>query len=131
MRVLVCGGRDYQDRNAVWRELDRVADVSEADLLGKPLVIIHGACRTGADQLADEWAVTNYKQIDEFPAHWNRDGKAAGPIRNQRMIDEGKPDIVIAFPGGRGTADMVRRAKAAGIKVEFPAGRALDKEGER
>lgn len=49
-------------------------------------------------------------------------GKAAGPIRNQRMLDEGKPDLVVAFPGGRGTADMVRRAKAAGVPVRLNRG---------
>jgi len=50
-------------------------------------------------------------------AKWSKHGRAAGPIRNQEMIDECKPDLVVAFPGGRGTADMVRRAKAAGIRV--------------
>ena len=43
--------------------------------------------------------------------------KSAGHIRNQVMLDKGKPDVVVAFPGGRGTADMVRRAEGAGIEV--------------
>lgn len=55
-----------------------------------------------------------------FPADWRKYGKSAGPLRNQQMIDEGKPDLVVAFPGGTGTADMVRRAKAAGIRVIEP-----------
>lgn len=55
--------------------------------------------------------------IESYPADWKRDGRGAGPIRNQRMIDEGKPHIVIAFPGGKGTADMVMRAEMAGIPV--------------
>jgi hypothetical protein len=79
-------------------------------------VIISGAA-TGADTAAIDWAVVNWCQFLEFPADWKKLGPSAGPIRNQRMIDEGKPDLVLAFPGGTGTADMVRRAKAAGIKV--------------
>lgn len=80
--------------------------------------IIHGACRSGADLWADEWAVVNWTQIEEYPADWAKYGRAAGPIRNRRMISEGKPDLVLAFPGGRGTSDMVRRAELAGITVE-------------
>lgn len=115
MRILVCGGRDFADRLAVIRELDRLT-IDDGDMLPRRgTVIIHGACPTGADCWADEWAVVNWCQIDEFPADWATHGRAAGPIRNQRMIDEGKPDLVLAFPGGRGTADMVRRARAANI----------------
>lgn len=70
-------------------------------------------------------AATNHRHrpVRAFPADWHRDGKAAGPIRNRRMLLEGMPDLVVAFPGGRGTADMVRRARAAGIEVvePFPA----------
>lgn len=69
------------------------------------------------DRLAHDWALAVKVKGATYCANWTRDGKAAGPIRNQRMIDEGKPDLVVAFPGGRGTADMVRRAKAAGVKV--------------
>lgn len=79
-------------------------------------VIISGKAK-GADTVAIEWAVVNWCSWEEYPADWEQYGKAAGPIRNQRMLDEGKPDLVIAFPGGTGTADMVRRAKAAGIEV--------------
>jgi len=50
-------------------------------------------------------------------ANWAELGRKAGPIRNQQMLDEGKPNLVVAFPGGRGTADIVRRARAAGIEV--------------
>lgn len=78
--------------------------------------IIHGGAR-GADALAGEWAECFGVPFRVFPANWDRDGKAAGPIRNQRMIDEGKPDLVIVFPGGRGTADMVMRARKAGITI--------------
>lgn len=52
-----------------------------------------------------------------FRANSRKHGRAAGPIRNQQMLDEGKPHLVVAFPGGTGTADMVRRAQAAGVLV--------------
>ena len=55
--------------------------------------------------------------VSIYPADWDKHGKAAGPIRNKQMIDEGKPDLVIAFPGGRGTAGAVRLAKFAGVTV--------------
>lgn len=122
MRVLVCGGRDFADRDAVFRALDGLTgDVTDEHPLGTiPLTIIHGSCRTGADLWADEWAVVNWASIKEFPADWEAHGRAAGPIRNARMLAEGRPDLVLAFPGGRGTADMVRKAKAAGVPVVEP-----------
>jgi len=109
MRVLVCGGRDYNDRAVLWYRLDS---------LGPPEVsaIISGMA-PGADSLAAEWAKRFGFPLHAFPADWKKHGRAAGPIRNQRMLDEGKPDIVLAFPGGRGTADMIRRAEATGVKV--------------
>lgn len=109
MKALVCGGRDYADRMAVWYTLDA---------FGPPAItsVVSGMAR-GADTFAAEWARRFLFPLQEFPADWKRDGKAAGPIRNQRMLDEGKPDVVIAFPGGKGTADMVRRAERAGVKV--------------
>jgi hypothetical protein len=81
--------------------------------------LIHGGAR-GADSLAAEWAMANGIPVLEYPVtpeDWRTIGKAAGPMRNQRMLDEGKPDLVVAFPGGSGTADMVRRAQRAGVKV--------------
>ena len=115
MRVLVCGGRDYTDRARVWRVLD-----AYREKYGR-LTIIQGGAR-GADRHARDWALAQSSVclINE-PADWDAHGKAAGPIRNQRMLDEGKPDLVLAFPGGRGTADMVSRARKAGIRVIDPA----------
>ncbi|CAN1722779.1 DUF2493 domain-containing protein [Hyphomicrobium sp. 1Nfss2.1] len=110
--VLVCGGRAFRD--VVWLRsaLDRLhVEVPFAR------VIAGGAC--GADTLAAEWAVSRGIPADVFMADWEGLGRKAGPIRNQRMLDEGKPDLVVAFPGGRGTADMVRRARDAGIEVTF------------
>ena len=115
-KVLVCGGRDFADREWMDRVL-RFIDRHHARLLPGPIgkIICGGA--PGADTLAAEWAEGCGLPCRVFPAVWLNHGKAAGPIRNQRMLDDGKPDLVVAFPGGRGTADMVRRAQAAGIKT--------------
>lgn len=111
MRVLVCGGRDYKDRDRIYAVLDEVS------LLGKPDCTIHGAYK-GADQLADDWAIDRGVQPVRLPALWKFWGAGAGPKRNQNMIDLLAPDIVVAFPGGDGTADMVRRAELkARIKI--------------
>lgn len=109
-RILVCGGRDYADRERVNRTLARVHEkhgIAE---------IIQGAA-AGADQLAAEWGWDVGVTVRSFPADWQTHGRRAGPIRNQEMLNRSKPHAVIAFPGGRGTADMVARAKAAGVPV--------------
>lgn len=106
MRILVCGGRDYAD----YAKVDSILDTL------KPTHIIQGGA-SGADSLAWDYAYVNNLPCTRYPALWKVQGKAAGPIRNQRMLDEGKPDLVIAFPGGAGTADMVRRARKAGVEV--------------
>jgi UDP-N-acetylmuramoylalanine-D-glutamate ligase len=109
MRVLVCGGRDYSNRERVFTSLDMLNSKYPVAM------VIHGAAR-GADSLADEWAKERGVPVERYPAQWDKHGKAAGPLRNQEMI-EAKPDAVVAFPGGRGTEDMVARAKAAGVRV--------------
>jgi len=110
-RILVCGGRTYVPTPEAYATL--------ASYLLPGTTLIHGAAR-GADRFAAEFADgLGFVEILAFPADWERDGLAAGPIRNQRMIDEGKPDVVIAFPGGRGTGDMIQRARKAGIPVVF------------
>lgn len=106
MRVLVCGGRDYCDVTRGYEVLDRL-DVK---------TIISGAAR-GADQIGEMWAGERRIPVERFPADWIAYGRAAGPVRNQRMLDEGEPDLVVAFPGGSGTADMVKRARVAGVRV--------------
>lgn len=115
MRVLVCGGRDFSDRNAVALALKGYKPEPICTGVSDAIIIVGGA--PGADTLAEEWADCFGVRKRVFLANWKAHGKAAGPIRNQRMIDEGRPDLVIAFPGGRGTADMVRRAREAGIEV--------------
>lgn len=117
MRILVCGGRDYPDRAAVYRALDRARRKCGVT------VVIQGDAPSGADLFARMWATKRGLPLEGYEADWERHGRAAGPIRNQQMLDDGKPDGVVAFPGGRGTADMVRRADAAGLKIWFPDGR--------
>lgn len=110
MRVLVCGGRDFSDKVAVWGWL-------QALHLSRGIgMVIHGGA-SGADRLAAEWAKAEGVPATAYPASWKQHGRAAGPIRNHQMLTFGQPDVVVAFPGGRGTADMVRRARGAGIKV--------------
>lgn len=122
MRVLVCGGRDA-DASEVWRWLEHCAMPEITDALslykrraGRITAIIHGGA-LGADEGAGYWAHGEGIPAVRFPANWRKHGKAAGPIRNAKMIADGKPDVVIAFPGGRGTADMIRQAEAAGVPV--------------
>ena len=127
MKILVCGGRGYDDFAKVFNTLDQYQDRYG------PLTIIQGAAKTGADKWAREWTYRQSKvTLIDVPAAWSdlshrvsrikrlADGTlydtAAGPRRNAEMLDE-KPDIILAFPGGKGTADMTKRAKAAGIPV--------------
>lgn len=131
MKVLVCGGRQFANPNVHGKPAAEVFEetcklVSALDALNeKPgyciTRIIHG-CAPGADMAAANWAGDRGIAVEPYPAEWRKYGSAAGPIRNARMLAMGAPDVVIAFPGNRGTADMVRRARAAGVRViEVPA----------
>ena len=110
MKVLVCGGRDFDDRELVFRVLDRLHACRPIEC------IINGAAR-GADKLASFWGDVKGVSVYEYRANWKTYGVFGGPQRNQRMLDEGKPDLVVAFPGGRGTKDMTTRAYRAGVAV--------------
>jgi predicted Rossmann-fold nucleotide-binding protein len=112
LRIIVCGGRDYGDKEAVCRALDTAH-------ARKPIgVIVHGNA-TGADTLAKEWAESKGVPQEPHPASWKEFGKAAGPMRNRRMAGLGA-DGCIAFPGGPGTADMCQQAEEHGIPVWKP-----------
>jgi hypothetical protein len=109
MRVLVCGGRDYQDKDKVFAVLDEIhAQTSISS-------IIHG-CASGADTLGSDWAWIRGIDEERYPADWKTHGKAAGPIRNRQMLNT-QPNLVVAFPGGRGTQDMINISRIAGIEV--------------
>lgn len=123
MRVLVCGGRDLDP-------IEWVEAVREVLWSYEATLVIHGGAR-GGDHAGELAARAEELQSLIYPAEWGRHGRAAGPIRNQRMLIEGRPDLVVALPGSRGTADMKRRARAAGVPVleidpegaEAPSGR--------
>lgn len=106
-RLLICGGRTFNDRPAILHRVRRL----------NPEIIIHGDA-PGADTMAGSVARQLGIPLIVFPANWEGEGRAAGPNRNQRMIVEGRPDYVLAAPGGVGTADMIQRAESAGIRVE-------------
>ena len=122
MRVLVCGGRDFANAALLESLLDQKH--SELDFT----VLIHRAA-VGADTLAGEWAQSRGIDVASCPAQWSVHDPnwcrcsnsrrphcpSAGARRNAQMLQDAKPDLVIAFPGGNGTADMVRRAEAAGV----------------
>lgn len=118
MRVLVCGDRNWDDKKFIDKVLfeywyNRL-------VLEEDFVVIHGAAR-GADSIAGKIAREQSVTEEAFPAQWEKHGKSAGPIRNQQMLDEGKPGLVLAFhdniEGSKGTKDMVARAKRAGIET--------------
>jgi len=112
MRVLVCGGRDFTDAKLLHNVLDAIHAKTPITC------VIHGNA-WGADTLAGSWAALNKVALDIFVADWNKHRKSAGTMRNQLMLTVGKPDLVIAFPGGKGTADMVQRAKRANVVVQI------------
>lgn len=118
MRIIVTGSRKWADKRAVW-------DALNATLLEcGAFVLIHGGCSTGADAMAHQWCwaaqrfVPSHVKEEVFKANWEGRGKAAGPERNQRMIEAGA-DLVLAFalPEGSGTQHTMKLARAAGIEV--------------
>ena len=121
----MCGGRAFDDYAMIIRVLDRVHASVWNGMPGISLVI-HGDAN-GADRLAGAWAVLRRVPAQAFPARWLEEGQAAGPLRNQRMLREGKPDLVVGFPGGIGTRDMLTRAETAGVlRYEIPTRFILD-----
>lgn len=109
-RVLVTGGRDYNDTAFLVGTLNEFHETTPITLL------IHGAAR-GADRIANEWAARVGIPVAAYPALWTRYKLCAGPIRNREMLLLGKPDVVIAFKGNSGTRDMMDISRRAGIKV--------------
>ena len=107
-RILVCGGRDYSDVGHVERVLDELAS--------RPFILIHGGA-LGADKIAADFCKSRGYAVAQVDANWLAHGRAAGPIRNRWMLAL-NPDLVVAFPGGRGTADMAEAAEMAGIETQ-------------
>lgn len=118
MKVLVCGGHEEDDTeggpnwNLVFETLDRI----HAER-GPITFIIQGGAK-GFDFLGYRWCRERLGHWGKtVNADWRAYGRNAGPKRNQKMLNEEKPDLVVAFPGANGTADMVYRAKMAGVEV--------------
>ena len=114
--VLVTGGRDYRDEVAIAAALEAEAPIDR---------LIHGGCPSGADIRAWKWAQRRGIAVSIYPADWRQYGSAAGPVRNAEMAvtlaeyrDAGCEVLVLAFPGGSDTADMVRQAKLHGLPIK-------------
>ena len=109
MKVLVTGSRDWTFPEVIHGVLDYLPVTH----------IVHGYAR-GADRIARDWAFARGIPASGHPADWAHDGLAAGPRRNQRMLDlHPDIDLVLAFPldWSIGTRDMIRRARRKGVPV--------------
>jgi len=130
LRLLVCGSREWTDRDLLAVTVDQA--VTEHGR-GRPgVVLIHGGAR-GADRLAGQLARARGWELEVYPAEWDRDGRSAGVRRNHRMLQTGRPELVLAFTddlaASRGTADMVCRARRAGLPV-LVVGHPVPESGE-
>jgi hypothetical protein len=113
MNILVCGSRDWNDFTTIKKYLEELKTTDNNTQ--QPITIIHGGCK-GADSIAGYLAGQLGFQVRVFKADWSKYGKAAGPIRNQQMLDEGHPNLD-ALENSKGTLDMVSRARKAEINV--------------
>lgn len=109
MKLLVCGGRFYNNYEYLNEQLWKLHTADPIDLL------IHGAAK-GADSLAGRWAREVGVQEVICPANWTKLGKRAGYVRNAAMLHL-QPNVVLAFSGGKGTDMMKKLAREAGVHV--------------
>ncbi len=129
MRVLICGSRNWKEEDV----LQEYRIETYIKTLPSNTVVIHGAA-PGADMVADRVARERGHTVIEFEAKWDLYGDSAGPIRNQRMLDVGKPDRVAAFHedivNSKGTKDMIDRARKAMLPIEVFLGNSnMDMDG--
>lgn len=117
MRVLVCGSRHFNDQELLNKTLFEITKLDEVYNHG---TVIHGNAK-GADTLGALWGYRMGWKVEAYPADWDKYGKGAGHIRNKQMLDEGKPDLVVAFMAkdSRGTKNMVDQATKAGVEVKI------------
>lgn len=108
MKVLVCGGRNFQDYDLLMNTLDALDP--------QPTLIIEGGAM-GADRHARMWACNRGIEFNTYRADWEHYGRSAGHRRNADMLKYGQPELVVAFPGGRGTANMIEQAQKKGVNV--------------
>lgn len=120
-RILITGSRDWTDTRAIADALLDLNDWYPIDW--DEVVIVHGHCPTGADHIADVFASSYNIRVERHPANWGLHGKAAGPLRNKKMVDLGA-DIVLAFPKGKskGTRGCIKLAEEAGLTVKVYEG---------
>lgn len=112
MRVVVTGGRAYDDGRTVAAEMRKLVKAAGGT---ENLVIINGGAR-GLDTLVKSWCEQMGVPCITMFAPWNSSyGRGAGPVRNQWMLDYCDPTYAVVFPGGAGTEDMRKRIVAAGI----------------
>jgi hypothetical protein len=114
-RLLVTGSRDWDDDTAIGEALSEAIRPIWHD---RDVVIVHGACPSGADQMAHQWAEVFGVAVEPHPANWRINGKRAGFIRNQLMVNLGA-DLCLAFirNGSRGASHTAALAEQAGIPV--------------
>lgn len=110
MRVIIAGGRDYVPTQEDWAFLD-------AQRLSIPITEVVCGMALGADTFGKDWAISHSIPVAEFPADWKRNGRAAGHMRNARMAKYA--DVLVAFPGGIGTRNMVKQARKRGLTVHI------------
>lgn len=110
-KLLVCGGRDFDDRRRLEATLDKLC------WKVRRLAVILGDCPTGADRLALSWATSHWHTVFMFMADWDKFGKAAGPRRNAEMAAAADRGVAFFDGSSPGTADMIRRMKALGKPV--------------
>lgn len=119
MNLLVCGGRDFamvkqKDHWVYDKELFNFG-LSCVETLQPTKIVTGGA--SGADDIGRTYALKNNVDYEEYLPDWDRFGRSAGPIRNSEMLRKEDIDLVLAFPGGRGTTDMINKALKQGIRV--------------
>lgn len=110
-RIIVFGSRNWLDAAYLWRQLD---------LLSRNAVIVHGACPTGADAFAEQYALACGLAVERYPANWRAYGRSAGPRRNEAMATLGATFAIgFRMPGdSRGTDHMRGACERHGIPVE-------------
>lgn len=120
MRVIVCGGREFQDFDLMFYTLDKMHEVDPFRMVTEGASDWNGKdAPAGADFGAYVWAMSRKVPCLRVPADWGPHGKKAGPLRNQKMLEMVKPDRVIGFPGVIGTDSMMELAEKMGVKRTF------------
>ena len=121
MRILITGSRTWSDEEVIRRAIETAVDdafEADSDMAIENVVIVHGACPRGADEIADHHARREDYRVERHPADWDAHGKRAGLIRNSEMAKAGA-DVCLAFckDNSRGTEHMIAAARRAGIRV--------------